>query len=434
MNKLSLTIAALAAMITLSALFAYAEPLTAGIPSGHKVSRAPQVSAGREVTASQEATAKQEASEDPEDSAEPEESAAAMTSADREPEEREESADRESFDIDGSMYYCRTLLAEEEQTMYDALLECALAEDPTEKGSNFTVTLDPSGDEFKIAFRRSYNALLFDHPELFWLSTGQSSFQYTYRRQIFHEGSYTVAFQMMESYPDKEAQMLALEKAADEFLADIELEEAAPYVALAIHDKLIGLVSYDKEAADSLDKDLAHTAYGALVMNSRGSENCAVCDGYSYAYEYLLQKAGIRSTVIAGLAGETEETAGPHSWNLVELSGEWYEVDATWNDISAEEALDSEEEYSAIAEEAMRNEWYTDRLTHFLFNVTTEEISSFSPGKYYRYTNDRGWVSFLGDSVHIRHSEEDSETTGDYMTPLAPIAEGTRYSYEELSK
>ena len=198
--------------------------------------------------------------------------------------------------------------------------------------------------------------------------------------------------------------------------------------------RLIDLVTYDKDAAEVLDKDLAHTAYGALVENTSGYSNTAVCDGYSYAYEFLLQKAGIRSAIVAGRAGETEETAGSHSWNLVELDDEWYEVDATWNDISVEEALDTEEEYSEIAEEAIRNKWYTDKLTHFLFNVTTEEISDFKPGKYFRYTNDRGWVSFLGDSVHIRYTADESESTGDYMSPLAPVAEGTQYAYEELKK
>ena len=168
------------------------------------------------------------------------------------------------------------------------------------------------------------------------------------------------------------------------------------------------------------------------MANSRGEANRAVCDGYSYAYEYLLQKAGIRSTVVAGRAGDDEETAGPHSWNLVELNGQWYEVDATWNDISAEEALDKETDYSEIAEEAMNNAWYTNRLTHYLFNVTTAQISFFEPGSRYRYTNDRGWVSFLGDSVHIRHSEDEADETGDYMTPLAPIAEGTEFSFDNL--
>ncbi len=333
---------------------------------------------------------------------------------------------------DDAVHYCRTHLSEEEQLLYDALLACALSEDPTAKGGEFQISHDPAGDEFKTMFHTCYNALLFDHPELFWLSVSSSSFRYSYRRLIMNDSGYSVSIQLSDSFPDKDEQMKALDSAAEEFLADIDLADSAPNVALAIHDKLIDLVSYDKEAASSLDKDLAHTAYGALVANSRGDANSAVCDGYSYAYEYLLQKAGIRSTIIAGRAGDTEESAGPHSWNLVELSGEWYEVDSTWNDISAEEALNSEEEYSEIAEEAMRNEWYTDRLRHFLFNVTTEQISSFEPGKYYRYTNDRGWVSFLSDSVHIRHTQEDSSSTGDYMTPLAPTAEGTRFSYENL--
>ena len=333
-----------------------------------------------------------------------------------------------------AVHYCRTHLGEEEQLLYDALLTCALSEDPTVKGPEFRISTDPSGDEFKTEFHRCYNALLFDHPELFWLSTGDSLFQYSYRRRLLDDGRYDIAFQLTGPVSDRNAQMQALENAADAFLAEINLDADAPQVALEIHDRLIDLVSYDREAAASTDKDLAHTAYGALVANSRGVENSAVCDGYSYAYEYLLQKAGIRSTVIAGRAGDDEADAGPHSWNLVELYGEWYEVDATWDDISAEEALDTEVEYSEIAEEAMNNEWYTGRLTHFLFNVTTEQISSFDPGSYYRYSTDRGWVSFLGASVHIRHTQEDSAQTGDYMTPLAPVAEGTEYSYDNLTE
>ena len=333
---------------------------------------------------------------------------------------------------DDPIHYYRTLLGDEEKLIYDALLACSLSEDPTERGEEIRIAWDPAGDEFKFAFRRSYNALVYDHPELFWLAISGSSFQFSYRRQLLRPDYYRVAFQINGEFPGRSAQMKALDKAAEEFLEEIDLEEPDPVVALRIHDKLIDLVTYDQDAAELYDQDLAHTAYGALVENSSGEFNTAVCDGYACAYEYLLQKAGIRSTIVAGKAGETEETAGSHSWNLVELDGEWYEVDATWNDISVEDALDTEEEYSEIAEEAMRNKWYTDKLTHFLFNVTTEEISYFKPGKYYRYTNDRGWVSFLGESVHIRYTEDDSESTGDYMSPLAPIAEGTQYSYEEL--
>ena len=369
MKRLPIAAAALAAMFTISVLFAYAEPSGGSIPAEND-----------------------------------------------------------------NIHYYRTLLTDEEQLVYDALLACAMSEDPSERGEEIRITADPSGEDFKLMFRKSYNALIYDHPELFWLSTSNSAFQFSYRRQLLSPDYYRVAFQINGEFPVKDAQMKELDEAAEELLSGIDLTEPVPFVALEIHDRLIDLVTYDKDAAEVLDKDLAHTAYGALVENTSGYSNTAVCDGYSYAYEFLLQKAGIRSAIVAGRAGETEETAGSHSWNLVELDDEWYEVDATWNDISVEEALDTEEEYSEIAEEAIRNKWYTDKLTHFLFNVTTEEISDFKPGKYFRYTNDRGWVSFLGDSVHIRYTADDSESTGDYMSPLAPVAEGTQYTYEELKK
>ncbi len=331
-----------------------------------------------------------------------------------------------------AVHYCRTLLGEEEQLIYDALLICALSEDPSAKGPEFPITTDPASDEFKTAFYRCYNALLFDHPELFWLSSGDNTFQYIYRRPLLGKGTYSISLKLTGSFSDIDAQMQALDSAAQAFLSEIDLSASAPQVALAIHDKLIDLVSYDKEAASTKNKDLAHTAYGALIANSRGEANCAVCDGYSYAYEYLLQKAGIRSTIITGLAGDDEASAFPHSWNLVELGGEWYEVDATWNDISAADALDTDADYSAIAQEAINSDWYSGRLTHYLFNVTTEQISDFEPDEYYNYVNDQGWVSFLSSSVHIRHTSQDSADSGDYMTPLAPIAKGTKYSYENL--
>ena len=102
-----------------------------------------------------------------------------------------------------AVHYCRTHLTEEERLVYDALLTCALAEDPTEKSPEFQVSMDPAGDEFKTMFHRCYNALLFDRPELFWLYAGDSSYQYSYRRRILSEGVYDIAFQLTGSFPDR---------------------------------------------------------------------------------------------------------------------------------------------------------------------------------------------------------------------------------------
>ena len=117
-----------------------------------------------------------------------------------------------------AVHYCRTNLQDEEQLLYDALLQCALSEDPTVKGTEFQVNTDPASDAFRTEFRRSYNALLFDHPELFWLAVRDSSFQYSYRRRLLDEGAYYISFQLTESFPERDARMQELESAADAFL------------------------------------------------------------------------------------------------------------------------------------------------------------------------------------------------------------------------
>ena len=90
---------------------------------------------------------------------------------------------------------------------------------------------------------------------------------------------------------------------------------------LALHDALLASVTYDKEAVGSAEDPEPFTAYGALV------EGKAVCQGYALAMKLLLCYAGIESTVISGASQGVA-----HAWNAVLLDGEWYYLDATWND------------------------------------------------------------------------------------------------------
>ena len=116
---------------------------------------------------------------------------------------------------DDSVHYCRTHLSDEEKLLYDSLLTCALSEDPTELGEGIVVSCDPGGDEFRTSFHKVYNAVLFDHPELFWLSMGSSIFQYSYRNNLFDGENYSISFKMSESYPDRQEQMEELEAALE---------------------------------------------------------------------------------------------------------------------------------------------------------------------------------------------------------------------------
>ena len=56
-------------------------------------------------------------------------------------------------------------------------------------------------------------------------------------------------------------------------------------------------------------------------------DGLAVCEGLSRAYQYLLYRCGINSTLISGTAA-----GGGHMWNMVKVDGEWYHIDVTWDD------------------------------------------------------------------------------------------------------
>lgn len=80
----------------------------------------------------------------------------------------------------------------------------------------------------------------------------------------------------------------------------------------ALHDDLVNRATYDLPAGGSCT---------TMLLTGRG-----VCEAYSRTLWLLCRMAGV-PTLIA--AGHTDE---PHAWNLVQLDGEWYHVDATWDD------------------------------------------------------------------------------------------------------
>lgn len=90
--------------------------------------------------------------------------------------------------------------------------------------------------------------------------------------------------------------------------------------SLLLHDRLAYLVECDFSENNQ-------NAYGALV------ENECVCAGYARSYQYLLNQAGIPAWTVTGVSinpgsGQPEG----HAWNLVQIDGEWYYSDVTWDD------------------------------------------------------------------------------------------------------
>ena len=85
-----------------------------------------------------------------------------------------------------------------------------------------------------------------------------------------------------------------------------------------VHEWLVQNIAYDREhLKDDVQDD--HNLRGALL------EGTAVCDGYAKTYALTLRRLGITGVLV------TSKDIG-HAWNMVELDGNWYQVDCTWDD------------------------------------------------------------------------------------------------------
>ncbi|MCD7819604.1 MAG: hypothetical protein LUH07_11225 [Lachnospiraceae bacterium] len=330
-----------------------------------------------------------------------------------------------------SVFYYYENLDPIAKEIYDVLY--SVAQDPVSWGNVGLIMtdMDPSSDEYYYEFNLAYRAICFDHPELFWLYSGEEAAMVYGSEAISQNGFYFVYIMMQESYVDFEEDMQAFNSAVDAFLADIDTGISEYETIRQIHDKLIALVNYNDPVISQIStlsngQDLAHTAYGALVADSSGIANYAVCDGYTLAFEYLLQQCGIEAVFIGGNAGTSEEDAGGHAWNIVKMDGEWYEVDCTWDDAGSleDDLTPGTLQYDYIME-ALNDEIYREKIDHYLFLVSTDEITHFEPGDEYDYITKDQHYSFqlTQESVHIRFEDDGMNTNLDSaIISLAPIA------------
>lgn len=98
----------------------------------------------------------------------------------------------------------------------------------------------------------------------------------------------------------------------------------------AIHDYIVDNTSYAREHLDGKEVSSgSYTVYGVLIKGR------AVCEGYAKTMKYLLDYINIDNIIVVGTANGDN-----HAWNLVNIGGEYYHIDATWNDPIREDGRD----------------------------------------------------------------------------------------------
>ncbi len=154
----------------------------------------------------------------------------------------------------------------------------------------------------------------YDIPEAFHLTGG-----------IYYSsnGNKLASIEVEYAYTKKEydIMMSTLDKKAEKLLEGLNSKNLTDLQkALILHDRIALNCEYDYERyLENKVPEISFTMYGALV------KGVAVCQGYTLAYNYLLNKLGIRSE-----SCPSQEL--DHVWNIVYINNKPYHVDITFDD------------------------------------------------------------------------------------------------------
>lgn len=219
-----------------------------------------------------------------------------------------------------------------------------------------------------------YVGLAYEHPELFYVKT-------QWGWSIAYEGStkvlsvfpsYSIDGKMIpkgkitEYMPQIQQQQAELTQKVEEITAQIGENWTPLQKALYLHDYIATHGQYDtiskvdvKNKIDERRRD----AYGMLI------DGIGVCQGYTLAYRLLLKEVGIDS-------GTVTSDSMNHVWNLIQIDGNWYHVDVTWDDPTEDRIGQSQHVYFCLSEDKLKD---TNKGAHnapdfkYSLNVKTDD-------------------------------------------------------------
>ncbi len=190
----------------------------------------------------------------------------------------------------------------------------------------------------------------------------------------------------------------AIGRVANQFLVGITDNMSEYDRERLIHDRLVSKIQYDNttENCDSV--------YGALI---EGKANCV---GYSYAFKYLANLAGLECEVVTGAAGGVG-----HMWNIITVSGDKYYCDVTWDDpIENDSAGNIIDSHGPL-----------HPASYAYFNITTEQLKKTHT---FECEEDFPVVTANKENFYVKNGGYLTELNNDQIAELV----AKNYGYAEL--
>ncbi|MBO6137750.1 MAG: hypothetical protein J6O71_03970, partial [Lachnospiraceae bacterium] len=288
-----------------------------------------------------------------------------------------------SYQFNDQSNYCFALLNSQEKKIYKEIFNCFLQMADNVELSTLDVDI----------VDKCFNYVMLDHPEIFYVDG--------YKISLTKRGEVAVRLGITGKYnvsaEERRIRQAAIESRVGEIIAGAPPAQSDDYTKVKYaYDYIIAHTNYDPDAPDNQN-------IVSVFITGR-----SVCQGYSMAMKYLLDRMGVVSTIVYGRANNEN-----HSWNMVSMDGVNCFVDATWGDASYRDSENVEE-----AEKINYN--YFGVNDHIL--LKTHQISTparipecTSLGRYYYVVEGKYFTSV--DMEQLARCFEDARSKGEvYVT------------------
>ena len=186
--------------------------------------------------------------------------------------------------------------------------------------------------------------VLAENPQYFYLSV--ENFRASYSSNFYKETGLKVAKKLKAAYPENmQEQIDFVSGVADEIIAGIDNSMNDVEKAHYVHEYLINNYAYDTRIHDG-DPAMVRDLYEFF------KQKVGIFQAYTIAFQYIMQyKLGIPVTNVASYEMN-------HTWNVIQLNGQWYHVDITRDDPEPDGQL--LHDYFIKSDSYMINHGYSD--------------------------------------------------------------------------
>ena len=214
--------------------------------------------------------------------------------------------------VDRYYYY---QLNKQDQAVYRAFYDGVMAHQDI-------ITIPVKGHFPQKAFERIFDAMTMDNPLLYYLNQSTCSCASDMFGHFAICPQYFFTKEKVKEYNRK------IEKEVNRLADQLNLTTGTDYEKeIKVHDWICQNISYDEEGSNTNNPTrmiTSHSIFGVFAHHR------AQCEGIAKAVKVLLNAVNVRCIVVNGEFVKNGK-AVPHAWNMVNIDGQPYHLDVTWD-------------------------------------------------------------------------------------------------------